>query len=124
MPLSTHHCAQRGSNRPGSYTFSNCMGIFSVAEGSGKPRQSAGNLTASKCDNDCMRFRLLRLAALMGCLASVICAQQQLTVEKLTGFIDSSIKQHIPDREVAAYLATARMSERLTPAMVEDMQGK
>jgi hypothetical protein len=71
-----------------------------------------------------MRFRFLRLGALACLLAALLCAQQQLTVEKLTGFIDSSIKNHISDREVAAYLATARMSERLTPSMVEDMQGK
>ena len=58
-----------------------------------------------------MRFRFLRLGALTCLLTALLCAQQQLTVEKLTSFIDSSIKNHIPDREVAAYLATARMSE-------------
>jgi len=71
-----------------------------------------------------MRLRFLRAAVFLLATAILLPAQQRLTVEKLTGFIDSSIKNHIPDRDVASYLATAKMSERLTPSMVEDMQGK
>jgi hypothetical protein len=71
-----------------------------------------------------MRFRLFCVAALVCLLAMVLPAQQALTVEKLVGFIESSIKNHIPDKDIASYLATAKMSERLTPSQVEDLQGK
>ena len=65
-----------------------------------------------------------RFVAAWMCLAAVLPGQQALTVDKLVGFIDSSIKNHIPDKDVAAYLATAKMSERLTASAVEDLQGK
>jgi hypothetical protein len=71
-----------------------------------------------------MQFRSARLAAALCLVAVSLAAQQQLTVAKLNGFIDSSIKNHIPDREIASYLATVRMSEKLTAPMVEDLQGK
>src|SRR5215831_18571149 len=37
MPESIHHWAQRGSKRPGSYTFSICMGNSMIARHLGGP---------------------------------------------------------------------------------------
>ncbi len=71
-----------------------------------------------------MRSGFLRITALFCLVAALLPGQQQLTVDKLVGFIDSSIKNHIPDKDVAAYLTTAKMSERLTASVVEDLQGK
>lgn len=42
----------------------------------------------------------------------------------LVDFVTSSIAQKQPDKAVAATLAGMKMSERLTPAVVEDLQGK
>src|ERR1700735_5579113 len=71
-----------------------------------------------------MRFGLLRTLALV-CIGSAIgIAQQAVTVRQLVDFITSSITQKQPDKAVAATLAGMKMSERLTPGMVEDLQGK
>ena len=60
-----------------------------------------------------------------GCvLALAALAQQALSVDKLVEFVSSSVKQKLPDRDVAQYLASMRMSERLAPRTVEDLQGK
>src|SRR5580698_9930889 len=71
-----------------------------------------------------MRFGFIRVAALscIGALASL--AQQQLTVDKLLEFITSSISQKMPDKDVAAFLASVKMTEKLTPRTVEDLQSK
>jgi hypothetical protein len=71
-----------------------------------------------------MRSALIRLAAsgLLCAIAAV--AQAQFTVDKLVQFITSSISQKMGDAEVAKYLAGIRMSERLEPRLIEDLQGK
>ena len=51
-------------------------------------------------------------------------AQQAVTVRQLVDFITSSITQKQPDKDVASTLLSMKMSERLTPGMVEDLQGK
>jgi hypothetical protein len=71
-----------------------------------------------------MRFAPLRLVALGLCLVAAGLAQQQFTVDKLVQFITSSISQKMNDVEVAKYLAGIRMSQRLDPRVVEDLQGK
>jgi hypothetical protein len=71
-----------------------------------------------------MRFALIRAAAL-GCLCALASlAQQQLTVDKLLEFITSSISQKMPDKDVAAFLANVKMTEKLAPRTVEDLQSK
>src|ERR1700684_2186196 len=71
-----------------------------------------------------MRFGLLRAVALV-CIGSAVgLAQQAVTVRELVDFIPSSISQTQPDKDVAATLLGMKMSERLTPGMVEDLQGK
>jgi hypothetical protein len=71
-----------------------------------------------------MRFGLLRVAALACVCGAIGFAQQAVTVRQLVDFITSSIAQKQPDKAVAATLAGMKMSERLTPGMVEDLQGK
>jgi hypothetical protein len=70
---------------------------------------------------------LFRRPRLIVCLAlllagSVALAQQTLTVAKLVAFIKSSIQQKNPDKDVAAFLAHLKLSEKLNPAVVEDLQ--
>ena len=71
-----------------------------------------------------MRFGLLRVAAVACVCGAIALAQQAVTVQQLRDFITSSISQKQPDKDVAAVLASMKMSERLTPGMVEDLQGK
>jgi hypothetical protein len=71
-----------------------------------------------------MRFGLLRVAALVCFCGAVAPAQQAVTVRQLVDFITSSISQKQPDKDVASTLMGMKMSERLTPGMVEDLQGK
>lgn len=49
--------------------------------------------------------------------------QQPLPVDKLVEFIKSSIAQKLPDKEVASYLATVRLTSKLDDRTVEDLQG-
>ena len=71
-----------------------------------------------------MRFAFVR-AAILGCvLAFAGLAQQQLTVNQLVEFITSSIAQKMPDKDVAGFLVSARMSEKLDGRVVEELQGK
>jgi hypothetical protein len=71
-----------------------------------------------------MRFGLLRVAALACVCCAIGLAQQAVTVRQLVDFITSSISQKLPDKAVAVTLAGMKMSERLTPGMVEDLHGK
>jgi hypothetical protein len=71
-----------------------------------------------------MRRALFRVAVLACVCAFSSLAQQQLSVDKLIQFISSSITQKMADKEVADFLAKARMSEKLSPRTVEDLQGK
>jgi hypothetical protein len=74
-----------------------------------------------------MPFSLRRAAGFV-CLLAVFLfgfaafAQQNLTVAKLVEFIRSSILQKLPDRDVAAYVAKIKMSEKLNPATVDELQ--
>ncbi|HVP48519.1 MAG TPA: hypothetical protein VMT32_18115 [Bryobacteraceae bacterium] len=73
-----------------------------------------------------MRFRLawrtVAISALLACAPAV--AQQSLTVDQLLSFIRSSIKLKQPDRQVAAYVAKLKLSERLDERTVEELQGE
>jgi hypothetical protein len=71
-----------------------------------------------------MRFAFIR-AAVLGCVCALASlAQQQLSVDKLLEFITSSISQKMPDKDVAAFLASVKMTEKLTPRTIEDLQSK
>jgi hypothetical protein len=71
-----------------------------------------------------MRFRLASVTVLTCICALAAFAQQQLTVDKLIEFVKSSIAQKMSDKEVAGFLASVKLTERLTPRMVEDLQGQ
>jgi hypothetical protein len=71
-----------------------------------------------------MRFAWIRAAVLGWVCALASLAQQQLTVDKLQEFITSSISQKMPDKDVAAFLAGVKLTEKLTPRTVEDLQSK
>lgn len=71
-----------------------------------------------------MRFAFVRAAILVCALAFAGLAQQQLTVNQLVEFITSSIAQKMPDKDVAGFLVSARMSEKLDGRVVEELQGK
>jgi hypothetical protein len=65
----------------------------------------------------------------MACICVPVCtvtlfAQQQLTVDKLVEFITSSVSQKTPDKDVAAFLTTVKLSQKMDLRMVEDLQGK
>src|SRR5271166_199303 len=70
-----------------------------------------------------MRFAFIR-AVVFGCACGLyILAQQQLSVDKLVEFINSAIKLKQPDKDVAATLAGIRLSQKLDPRVIEDLQG-
>jgi hypothetical protein len=71
-----------------------------------------------------MRFAFIRAAAL-GCICALASlAQQQLTVDKLVEFITSSVSRKMPDKDVAAFLAGVKLTEKLEPRTIEDLQGR
>jgi hypothetical protein len=49
-------------------------------------------------------------------------AQQKLTVARLVEFIKSSIQQKNSDKDVANFLSAVKLTERLTPQVVEELQ--
>src|SRR5580704_13169897 len=53
---------------------------------------------------------------------SLALAQQTLTVTKLVDFIKSAIQQKNPDKDVALFVAKIKMSERLSPSVVDELQ--
>ena len=55
--------------------------------------------------------------------AGAMWAQAKLSVDQLFAFIQSSIQLKHPDRQVAAYLLKLKLSERLEPRTVEELEG-
>ncbi len=62
------------------------------------------------------------IAALLVCVSAT--AQQSLKVDQLLSFVRSSIKLKQPDKEVAAYIAKLKLSEKLDERTVEELQGE
>jgi hypothetical protein len=72
-----------------------------------------------------MRFTSLRVsvcAAALLLLAIGVQAQQTLTVARLIEFVKSSVQEKNSDKDVAKFLESIKLSERLTPQAVEDLQ--
>ena len=65
-----------------------------------------------------MRYRLL--AAIFVC--SLAASAQSLTIQQLRSFLESSAKLKQPDKEVAGYLAHAKLSEKLDDRTIENFQ--
>lgn len=71
------------------------------------------------CENSLrMRYRLL--AAIFVC--SLAASAQSLTIQQLRSFLESSAKLKQPDKEVAGYLAHAKLSEKLDDRTIENFQ--
>ena len=71
-----------------------------------------------------MRFGFVRILA-VGCVCALTSlAQQQLSVSKLVEFIHSSITLKTPDKEVAGFLASVKLTEKLDTRTVENLQGQ
>src|SRR4029079_16067941 len=51
-------------------------------------------------------------------------AQGAITVNQLREFLKSSIQLKTPDQDVAKYLKTIKLSERLDDVTIEDLQGQ
>jgi hypothetical protein len=63
-------------------------------------------------------------AAVLGCICAFAGLAQQLTVDKLVEFITSSINLKMPDKDVAGSLATVKLTQKLDPRTIEELQGK
>lgn len=69
-----------------------------------------------------MRFAFLKAMA-VGCALSLSCvAQESVTVPQLIEFIKSSIKQKLPDKDVAAEAAKLHLTQKLEDQTIEDLQ--
>jgi hypothetical protein len=67
-----------------------------------------------------MRFRLALAGSLL-CLGAL--AQQAVSVDMLVEFLHSSVKRKDPDRQVAAYVARMRLTQKLDDRVIEKLQG-
>jgi hypothetical protein len=65
-----------------------------------------------------MRFRLLAVA----CLAAALALADTLTVSKVVEFVRSSVKTNLADKDVAAYLAKVKLTDRLDDRVIEQLQ--
>jgi hypothetical protein len=70
-----------------------------------------------------MRFAFMRAAGLV-CVCALAGLAQQLTVDKVVEFVTSSITQKLQDRDVARYLANVKLTQRLAPRTIEELQSK
>ena len=71
-----------------------------------------------------MRRAILRMTILACFCALAGFAQQQITVEKLLEFVNSSVATKVQDKDVAEYLTKVRLSEKLDPRTVEELRSK
>src|SRR4051794_11688410 len=69
-----------------------------------------------------MRMRCSQRWLLVAILAAPLAFAQSLTVSRLTDFIKSSIEQKNPDKDVAGFLAKVKLTEKLDPSTVDDLQ--
>lgn len=63
-----------------------------------------------------MKLRVLLLLCVCGLLA----AQSRMSVERLREFLRSSVDLHQPDKQVAKYLKSTKLTNRLSPAQFEE----
>ncbi len=64
-----------------------------------------------------------RLAIIALALSLPAAAQMRLTVDQVVSFVKSSIRLGHKDGEVAKHLRNVQLTERLSPSVVEDLQG-
>ena len=66
-----------------------------------------------------------RIAVVLLAAASFVAAAAEIkmTIEQLKGFVRSSIRNHISDRELADYLHKVHLSNKLDDRTIEELQG-
>jgi hypothetical protein len=64
-----------------------------------------------------------RITILLLATAMAIPAETSMTVDQLISFIQSSVKNHIPDKDVAEYLRHVNMSYKLDDRTIEEFEG-
>jgi hypothetical protein len=69
-----------------------------------------------------MPSRYARVAVSFLVFAMASLAQQTVSVEKLVEFVKSSVTEKLPDKEVAAQLASFRLSSKLEDKVIENLQ--
>jgi hypothetical protein len=70
-----------------------------------------------------MRFAFIRAGVLV-CACTLACLAQQLTVDKVVEFVTSSITQKLQDKDVAQFLTNVKLTQRLAPRTIEELQSK
>ena len=74
-----------------------------------------------------MRLCTLRSMRVLHCLLITVglaaAAEMAMTVDQIISFVQSSVKNRIPDKEVADYLRHVKLSYRLDDRTIEDLQG-
>ncbi len=55
-------------------------------------------------------------------LTAVLLAQRTMTVAEVTGFVKSSVQQRLDDRQVADVLKKTKLTEKLEPSVVAELQ--
>jgi len=69
-----------------------------------------------------MQYRpALSIAAFLFSLGAF--AQQTISVDKLVEFLHSSIRMKMPDKQVANYVGTMRLNQKLEDRIIEQLQG-
>ena len=69
-----------------------------------------------------MRFTFLRTTGLACVLALASFAQESMTVAQVVEFVRSSVQQKLLDKDVAAYLAKCRLTQKLEDRTIEELQ--
>ncbi|MEP6715800.1 MAG: hypothetical protein ABJC09_09500, partial [Terriglobia bacterium] len=69
-----------------------------------------------------MGLAISRIAVSIFALSLPLLAQTPLSVDKLVESVRSSVKLKLPDKEVAAYLASVRLTQKLEDQTIEDLQ--
>src|SRR6478609_7995744 len=67
-------------------------------------------------------MKVMRRALLLLLLATALWAQRAWTIAQLQAFIKSSVELKQPDKQVADVLKGIRLTQRLAPGDVEDIQ--
>jgi hypothetical protein len=80
------------------------------------------------CNNGAGQYVLIptdmrALLCLLVAAGAVMAADTAMTVDQLVSFVQSSVKNHISDKEVADYLRRVKLSYRLDDRTIEDLQG-
>lgn len=65
----------------------------------------------------------LRVLAILMTIPLAIAAEVKMTLDQLKGFIQSSVTNHLPDKQVAEYVHRIQLSNKLEDRTIEELQG-